>query len=145
VVTGVTAWVPEETATAPIPGVMVTLSASLTSQLKVELSPSVMVGGLVEKEWMTGLSPVIRLSQPDKKASNKTISKSGKKDFPILVIFFIGIDLLSFRLGIGEKVRLHLLERIILTDRQAKREGILRNTFFVNYTSNEMDLQENKV
>jgi hypothetical protein len=48
-----------------------------------------MMEGLAEKELMTGLLPVIISSQPDKKASNKTMSKSGKNDLPILVIFFI--------------------------------------------------------
>ena len=46
---------------------MVTLSALVTVQLKVVLSPAIMADGLAKKELMTGLVPL----QPDKIANNK--------------------------------------------------------------------------
>jgi hypothetical protein len=64
VVVGLTAVVPDK-ATVPIPLSMVTLVASVTLQLKVELSPTVMVDGSAEKELIIGtaggvpLHPVI--------------------------------------------------------------------------------------
>jgi hypothetical protein len=64
VVMGLTVVVPDK-ATVPIALSMVTLVASVTLQLKVELSPAVMVVGTAEKELIMGtaggvpLHPVI--------------------------------------------------------------------------------------
>jgi hypothetical protein len=66
VVTGLTAVVPDK-ATVPTPLSMVTVVASVTLQLKVELSPAVIVDGTAEKELIMGvaggvpLHPVIKI------------------------------------------------------------------------------------
>jgi len=54
VVRGLTVVVPDK-ATVPTPLSMVTLVASVTLQLKVEDSPSVIVDGSAEKELIIGL------------------------------------------------------------------------------------------
>ena len=65
-VIGFTAIVPDKI-TVPTPWSMVTLVASVTLQLKVALSPAVMVVGLAEKELIMGvvggvpLHPVINM------------------------------------------------------------------------------------
>ena len=60
VVIGLTVVVPDK-ATVPTPLSMVTLVASVTMQLKVELSPTVIVDGLAEKELIMGTAEGVPL------------------------------------------------------------------------------------
>jgi hypothetical protein len=60
VVTGLTVVDPDK-ATVPTPLSMVTLVASVTLQLKVELSPAVIVDGTAEKKVIIGTAPGVPL------------------------------------------------------------------------------------
>ena len=58
--------------TVPMPWLIEMVSESVTDQFKVELSPTVIPGGLAVKELIIGLLGVT-LSQADKKRKNKVM------------------------------------------------------------------------
>jgi len=74
VVVGFTAVVPDK-ATLPIALSMVTLVASVTDQLKLELPPGMMEEGLDEKELIMGAVGVV---PPHPVANNKNIMAKNK-------------------------------------------------------------------
>lgn len=63
--------------TKPIPGSIVTAVVSVTSQLKVALSPSVIVVTSAEKEMIIG-SVIVTPPQPDKNVNRKIIRRNFK-------------------------------------------------------------------